>query len=293
MSIQIKNLSYIYNPGTAFEKKALDNINLTIPDGTFIGVIGHTGCGKSTLIQHLNSLIKPTSGQIIIDGEDINEDKTKLKSIRQKIGLVFQYPEHQLFETTLYRDVAFGPQNMGLNAGEIRERVHESLKIVGISEDYYEKSPFELSGGQKRRAAIAGVLAMRPKILILDEPTAGLDPRGRSKILENIKNMHKTLKITIILVSHNMEDISAYSEYVVVMDNGKIIMQGTCAEIFSNSDELEKVGLAAPQISYVMNRLRQRGFDIRGGIYTVDAAAEVLAGILRGRKSNPLNNRTN
>ncbi len=276
MPIQINNLTYIYSPETAFEKKALDNITLTINDGSFVGLIGHTGSGKSTFIQHLNALIKPTSGTILIDGEDINADKSKLKSIRQKVGLVFQYPEHQLFEMTVYKDVAFGPQNIGLSQDEIDERVRESLKIVGIPEDQFEKSPFELSGGQKRRVAIAGVLAMKPKILILDEPTAGLDPKGRDDILGSIKQMHEELNITVILVSHSMEDISAYADTIIVMSGGKIAMQGSCADIFSRCDELEKIGLAAPQISYVIRELNKRGYNLDSGIYTVDKAAEAI-----------------
>ena len=283
MSIEIKNLTYIYSPGTAFETKALDNINLTIPDGAFVGLIGHTGSGKSTLIQHLNALVKPSSGQILLNGENIHTDKNKLKSIRQRIGLVFQYPEHQLFEMTVYKDVAFGPTNMGLSIEEIDERVRESLRLVGIAEDLYEKSPFELSGGQKRRVAIAGVLAMKPEVLILDEPTAGLDPKGRDDILENIRAMHDQLGITVILVSHSMEDIAAYADTVLVMYQGRVALQGTCPEVFAHREELESMGLAAPQISYMVAALRERGFDLPKEIFTVKAAAEALQQLLHSK----------
>lgn len=283
MSIEIKNLTYTYNAGTAFEKKALDDVSLTIDKGSFVGLIGHTGSGKSTLIQHINALLKPTSGQVLIDGRDIHSDKSKLKEIRQKVGLVFQYPEHQLFEMTVFQDVAFGPSNMGFNKEDIEERVISALDIVGIGKDTYEKSPFELSGGQKRRTAIAGVLAMKPEVLILDEPTAGLDPRGRDEILAKIHEMHKKLNITVILVSHSMEDIAKLVDSIIVMNNGTIHFSGTPTEVFSHAEELEKIGLAAPSITYLMHALNKNGFDVPQDIYTVDAATEALYKILVNR----------
>lgn len=278
---EINDLTHIYSPETAFQKKALDNISLNIIKGSFVGLIGHTGSGKSTLIQHLNAIIKPTSGKILLYGNDINEDKEKLKSIRQKVGLVFQYPEHQLFEMTVAKDVAFGPENMHLDSAEVEKRVRESLELVGIPTEYFDKSPFELSGGQKRRVAIAGVLAMKPDVLILDEPTAGLDPKGRDDILHNIKIMHEKLGITVILVSHSMEDVAKYADTVIVMHNARISMQGSCAEVFSNCSELEKMGLAAPKISYVISALKEKGYNLPNGIYTVENAAEALAHIMK------------
>lgn len=279
MPIEIKNLTHIYNQDTAFEKKALSNINLTIEDGEFIGLIGHTGSGKSTLIQHLNALIKPTSGSIIIDGEDINADKSRLKAVRQKVGLVFQYPEHQLFEITIYKDVAFGPTNMGLAQDEIDARVKRALDLVGISEEDYEKSPFDLSGGQKRRVAIAGVLAMRPKILVLDEPTAGLDPKGRDEILQSIRDMQAALNITVILVSHSMEDIARLVDRIIVMHSGQIDLMGRPAEVFKKSDRLEEIGLAAPQLSYLMKSLKSKGFDVETDLFTVEDVTKAIANL--------------
>lgn len=276
MSIKIENLNHTYNEGTTFEKRALININMEIRSGEFVGLIGHTGSGKSTLIQHLNVLLKPDSGRILIDGFDINSDKSKLKEIRCKVGLVFQYPEHQLFEMTIYKDVAFGPENMGLPKDEVDRRVKAALDIVGMPPESYEKSPFDLSGGQKRRVAIAGVLAMQPEILVLDEPAAGLDPRARDEILEQIRQMHKKLGITVILVSHSMEDIARLVERIIVVNRGGIAFSGTPAEVFERTDELEKMGLAAPQTAYLINALRANGFDLPSGIYTVDAAAEEI-----------------
>lgn len=283
MSIQVKHLVHKYSEGTTFEKVALNDVNLEIKTGEFIGLIGHTGSGKSTLIQHLNSLIKPTSGQILLDGQDINEDKTKLKSIRQKVGLVFQYPEHQLFEMTIYKDVAFGPTNMGLDDKEIDKRVKEALEVVGINQDMYEKSPFDLSGGQKRRVAIAGVLAMKPQVLILDEPTAGLDPKGRDEILNAIKEFHKKLNLTIILVSHSMEDIAKLVDRIIVMNKGRVELSGTPKEVFSQVEILEKIGLAAPQISYVIYELNKRGYNLPQDIYTIDEATQVLYKFLEAK----------
>ncbi|MBQ2752933.1 MAG: energy-coupling factor transporter ATPase [Firmicutes bacterium] len=281
MSIKINHLTHIYSEGTAFEKKALDDINIEIKDGKFVGLIGHTGSGKSTLIQHLNALIKPTSGEILLNGENINADKSKLRSVRQRVGLVFQYPEHQLFEMTVYKDVAYGPNNMGLSKEEIDRRVKKSLEIVGIGEDIYNKSPFELSGGQKRRVAIAGVLAMEPEVLVLDEPTAGLDPKGRDDILDAIKAMHRSLGITVILVSHSMEDVARYVDEIIVMHKGRVAYQGSPTQVFCKAGELEKIGLAAPQISYVFNRLMEKELPVPCGVYTTDEATKVLYDLLK------------
>lgn len=276
--IEIKHLSHIYNAGTTFARAALDDINLVIEAGEFIGMIGHTGSGKSTLIQHLNALLKPTSGQVLLEGVDIHGDKARLKSVRQRVGLVFQYPEHQLFETDIYKDVAFGPTNMGLTKEEVDKRVREALNLVGLTEDLYEKSPFELSGGQKRRAAIAGVLAMKPEVLILDEPTAGLDPAGRDAILGQIADMHEKVGNTVILVSHNMEDVSRLSDRIIVMAEGRVLLTGTPQEVFARPDKLKEVGLTPPPIAVLMDRLREEGYNnIPPGIFTVEAAADVLA----------------
>ena len=278
--IQIKNLTHIYNPGTTFEKKALDDVNISIKRGEFIGIIGHTGSGKSTLIQHLNAIMTPTNGGIFLDGTDIFADKTKLKSVRQRVGLVFQYPEHQLFEMTIYKDVAFGPTNMKLPEDEIKRRVKSALETVGLSEKYYEKSPFELSGGQKRRVAIAGVLAMEPEVLVLDEPTAGLDPKGRDEILDAVKKMQEKLGITVILVSHSMEEVAKLVSRIVVMHRGRCVMTGTPREVFARVDEIEKMGLAAPQISYVFEKLNNIGISVPKDVYTADEAADVLYKLL-------------
>ena len=284
MSIEIRNLSHYYGKGSTFEKKALDEINLTIEKGDFVGLIGHTGSGKSTLVQHLNALIKPQSGNIIIDGEDINADKSRLKAIRTKVGLVFQYPEHQLFDMTVYKDVAFGPKNAGLSDEEIDQRVKSSLEMVGIAPELHEKSPFELSGGQKRRVAIAGVLAMRPEILVLDEPAAGLDPRGRDEILGQVKKMHETLGITVILVSHSMEDIARLANRILVINGGKIVLTGTPAEIFSKFDELEAIGLSSTQTAYIMRDLQAKGFNLPANIFTVDKAVNAILAEMQTKK---------
>ena len=281
MSIKINHLTHVYGENSVFEKKALDDINLEINDGEFIGLIGHTGSGKSTFIQHLNALLMPTSGEVLLNGENIYADKSKLKTIRQKVGLVFQYPEHQLFEMTVYKDVAYGPGNLGLSEDEIDKRVREALETVGLGEEIYEKSPFELSGGQKRRAAIAGVLAMEPEVLILDEPTAGLDPKGRDEILDAIKLMHEKRKITVILVSHSMEDVAKLVDRIVVLAKGKIAVTGTPKEVFAQTEKLESIGLAAPQISYVFSELIQRGYDVPSDVYTVSEATEVLYKFLK------------
>ncbi|WP_427340486.1 energy-coupling factor transporter ATPase [Caloranaerobacter sp. DY30410] len=283
MTIVIKNLTHIYNPKSPFETKALDNINLEIAKGEFVGLIGHTGSGKSTLIQHLNGLLKPTSGKIFINDLDITSKDVSLKEIRQKVGLVFQYAEYQLFEETVAKDIAFGPKNLGLSEDEIEKRVKESMEMVGLDyEALKDRSPFELSGGQKRRVAIAGILAMKPEILILDEPTAGLDPRGRDEILGQIKKLHEKYKITIILVSHSMEDIAKLVNRLIVMYKGKIVMNGTPREIFSKSDELEKLGLGIPQITYFMKALKKKWQGIRDDVITVDEAKEEILRAIRG-----------
>ena len=284
MQIETKNLTHIYGAGTAFERVAIKDLNITIEKGEFVGLIGHTGSGKSTLVQHLNSLLKPSSGEIFIDGENINADKAKLKAVRRKVGLVFQYPEHQLFEETVFKDVAFGPQNMGFKADEVKLRVEKALNIVDIGPEMHEKSPFELSGGQKRRVAIAGVLAMQPEILILDEPTAGLDPKGRDEILLRIKKMHETLGITVILVSHSMEDIGRLVGRVIVMHNARVALCGTPGEVFAQRELLEAIGLGVPQTSKLMHVLKTCGLNIAEDIFTVEAATEILYNLLTNKQ---------
>lgn len=285
MIIQLKDVDYIYNPGTPFEKKALDGINLEIEEGEFIGLIGHTGSGKSTLVQHLNGLMKPTRGKIVIDGQDLSSKETKMKIVRQKVGLVFQYPEHQLFEETIYKDIAFGPKNLGLKEDEIDLRVREAMELVGLDfEELKERSPFELSGGQKRRVAIAGVIAMKPKVLILDEPTAGLDPKGRDDILDEIRKIYDKEKITIILVSHSMEDIARLVNRIFVMHKGKVALDGPTREIFNRTDELEKMGLGIPQITKFMKTFKSRGHVIRDDVLTVEEAKVEILNYLRSKK---------
>ena len=280
MSITINHLTHIYNAGTTFEKKALDDVSLEIQDGEFIGLIGHTGSGKTTLIQHLNGLVAPTSGEILLNGENIHQDKNRLKEVRRRVGLVFQYPEHQLFEMTVYKDVAFGPTNLKFSEDKIHKNTISALEAVGLGEEYYDQSPFDLSGGQKRRTAIAGILAMEPEVLILDEPMAGLDPKGREEILSLIQEMHQKRKMTVILVSHSMEDVAKMAERIVVMHQGKVVMNGTPKEIFSCVEELEKMGLAAPQVSYVVRALREKGFPISPDIFTVEEAKNALLALL-------------
>lgn len=276
MAIKIENLNYVYSAGTAFERHALKDINLEIPDGQFIGVIGHTGSGKSTLIQHLNGLLKATSGTVYYNGQNIYEEGYEMKSLRSKVGLVFQYPEHQLFETDVFTDVCFGPKNLGLSKEETEARAYEALRLVGLKEKYYKASPFELSGGQKRRAAIAGILAMNPEILVLDEPTAGLDPKGRDDILDQIERLHKERGITILLVSHSMEDVARYVERIIVMNKGQVMFDDTPREVFHHYKELEAVGLAAPQVTYLMHELLEAGWDIPADATTVEEAAEAI-----------------
>ena len=276
MSIVLDHVNYTYSAGTAYEKHALKDINLVIPDGQFIGLIGHTGSGKSTLIQHLNGLIKATSGAIYYDGHDIYDDDFSKKELRTKVGLVFQYPEHQLFETTVVKDVEFGPKNMKLPQLEVQMRTFEAIKRVGISEELYDASPFELSGGQKRRVAIAGVLAMKPEVLVLDEPTAGLDPMGRDEILDQIAAIQKERGITVILVSHSMEDVAKYVDRLIVMDHGSVQYDGTPKEVFAHYKELEAMGLAAPQVTYVMENLKAQGMNVGDATTVEEAKNEIL-----------------
>ncbi|MCL2225112.1 MAG: energy-coupling factor transporter ATPase [Defluviitaleaceae bacterium] len=282
--LELKNVSHVYNANSVFEKAALSDISLQIFKGEMLTIIGHTGSGKSTLIQHFNALLKPTAGEIFFDGENIHASKKSLKEIRQRVGLVFQYPEHQLFEATIYKDVAFGPTRMGLSEEDIHRQTIEALEAVGLSEKHYEKSPFELSGGQKRRAAIAGVLAMRPEILILDEPAAGLDPRGRENIFAQIKKMHKALGITVVLVSHSMDDAARLTDRVIVMNESRIVCDGTPSEIFARqgqSEFLKKIGLDVPQILRLMTRLNEKDPRFPAQIFSIEAAADALAGAVQ------------
>lgn len=285
MSIELKNVMYTYSPGTSYEIHALKNINLQIPDGQFIGVIGHTGSGKSTLIQHFNGLIKPTSGVISYNGEDIWTEKYDRRKLRSEVGLVFQYPEHQLFENDVLSDVCFGPMNQGLSREEAEKQAVQALLQVGFKEKNFGKSPFELSGGQKKRVAIAGVLAMNPKILILDEPTAGLDPKGRDDILDQIAKLHKMRGITIILVSHSMEDIAKYVERLIVMNKGEVAFDDTPKKVFAHYKELEKMGLAAPQITYIMHALKKNGLLVDQDATTVEEAKISILSALRSINS--------
>lgn len=282
--MKLENVSFTYSPGTAYEIHALKNINLEIRDGEFIGLIGHTGSGKSTLVQHLNGLMKATGGAIYYNGENIYQEGYSMKELRSKVGLVFQYPEHQLFEIDVLTDVCFGPKNQGLSKEEAEERAKKALQMVGLKEKYYHQSPFELSGGQKRRVAIAGVLAMEPDVLILDEPTAGLDPKGRDDILDQIKKLHEESHITIILVSHSMEDVAKYVGRIIVMNQGEAMYDGTPKEVFSHYQELEKIGLAAPQVTYIMNALSEKGFGVETDATTIEEAAEEIYKVYMERK---------
>ena len=286
MSIVLEHVSYTYSPETAYEIHALKDVNLEIPDGQFIGLMGHTGSGKSTLVQHLNGLVRATSGHIYFNGEDIYAKDYDMRRLRGKVGLVFQYPEHQLFEVDVLSDVCFGPKNQGLSPEEAKERAREALRMVGISEEYEKQSPFELSGGQKRRVAIAGVLAMEPEVLILDEPTAGLDPKGRDEILDEISSLHKERGITVILVSHSMEDVAKYVERIIVMNQGEVLHDGAPREVFRHYKELESVGLAAPQVTYIVHTLKDKGFDVDGDATTIEEAKETILEAFRkkGRK---------
>lgn len=281
MSIILDHVSHVYGGDTALAVKALDDISLVIPDGQFIGLIGHTGSGKSTLVQHLNGLLKATSGNIYFNGQDIDDEEYNKKELRSKVGLVFQYPEHQLFEEDVFKDVCFGPKNLGLSKKETELRAYAALKQVGLPDDCFYQSPFDLSGGQKRRAAIAGVLAMKPEVLILDEPTAGLDPKGREEILGQIKKLQQESGITVILVSHSMDDVAEYVERILVMNQGKLMYDGQPKEVFAHYRELEEVGLAAPQVTYIMHQLKERGLDVDINATTIDEATETIIRALR------------
>ena len=281
MAIEVRNLGYVYGAGTIFERHALKNVNLTIGDGEFIGLIGHTGSGKSTLIQHLNGLLRATSGDILYNGESIYREGYSMKELRSHVGLVFQYPEHQLFEVDVFSDVCFGPRNLGLTEDEVESRAREALALVGLDESFYKQSPFELSGGQKRRVAIAGVLAMKPEVLILDEPTAGLDPKGRDDILGLVARLQKEQGMTVVLVSHSMEDVARYVSRLVVMNHGEKVFDGTPKEVFRHYKELEAIGLAAPQITYVVHALKEQGIPIDEDITTVQEAKDAILAIWR------------
>ena len=276
MSITLEHVKYIYSPGTAYEKQALRDVSLEIPQGQFAGIIGHTGSGKSTLIQHLNGLMKATSGKILYDGKNIYEEGYDMRILRSQVGLVFQYPEHQLFEVDVLSDVCFGPRNQGLPQEECERRAKEALDLVGFPEKYYRQSPLELCGGRKRRVAVAGVLAMRPKVLVVDEPTAGLDPKGRDEILDQVERLHKETGMTVILVSHSMEVVARYVERIIVLNRGEKMLDGTPREVFRHYKELEKVGLAAPQVTYVMHELKERGFDLPPDATTIKEAADEI-----------------
>lgn len=281
--LKAENLTYTYGQGTPFEKTAVDNVNLEIEKGEFVGVIGHTGSGKSTLIQHFNGLLKPTSGKIYLDGRDIWENKKNIRNVRFRVGLVFQYPEYQIFEDTVYKDIAFGPKNMGLSEAEIDGRVRRTAIAVGISEELLNKSPFELSGGQKRRVAIAGVMAMEPEVLILDEPTAGLDPKGRDKILGQIKQYHRDTGCTVLLVSHSMEDVARFASKILVMNESKVFCYDTPSAVFKRSEEIMQMGLSVPQITRVFEMLKAKGVDMHDEIYTVKYASELVLAELKKR----------
>lgn len=284
MSIEIKNVNYLYSQGTSYEMHALKNVNLEIPDGQFMGLIGHTGSGKSTLTQHLNGLVKATSGHIYYNGEDIYDEKFSMKKLRSKVGLVFQYPEHQLFETEVLADVCFGPKNLGFTKEEAEEKAKAALRMVGMGEEYDKSSPFELSGGQKRRVAIAGVLAMDPEVLILDEPTAGLDPRGRDEVLDQVSALQRSRGITVILVSHSMEDVAKYVDRLIVMNQGEVRFDGRPVDVFRHYKELEEIGLAAPQTTYLMQELKKQGADVNTDATTVEEAADAIEAWLKASK---------
>ena len=282
MSIKIENLTHVFMPNGPYEKVALDNVSLDINDGDFLAIIGHTGSGKSTLIQHINGLIQATSGKIIVDGVDITKKDVNLLDIRKQVGLVFQYSEYQLFEETIEKDIAFGPKNLKLTEEEVNKRVKKSMEMVGLDyETYKDKSPFDLSGGQKRRVAIAGVIAMEPKILILDEPTAGLDPKGRDDILGQIKKLHDEYNMPIVWVSHSLEDVAKIANRVIVMNSGKIVLDGKINEVFKEVDKLEEIGLGVPQVTYLMRRLKEKGFNVSDEVYTVEQAKNELLKVLK------------
>lgn len=276
MPIEIKNLNHIYMPGSPFETKALDDVTLTINDGEFIGLIGHTGSGKSTLVQHLNGLMKPDSGTVLVDGMDTGAKETDLREVRRRVGLVFQYPEHQLFEETVRKDVSFGPRNLGCDEAEIEQRVRDACAQVGLGEDMLDKSPFDMSGGQKRRVAIAGVLAMQPRVLVLDEPTAGLDPRGRKELTELIRQLHEDAGNTIVMVSHSMDDIASLAQRIIVMNKGRVAMDGTPREVFSRPQELMEMHLGVPAAARLALRLREMGYSIPGDVYMLEEMRDLI-----------------
>ena len=282
--LKTEDLTYQYSIGTPFEKTAVDHVNLEIEEGAFVGIIGHTGSGKSTLIQHFNGLIRPTSGKIYLDGTDIWADTTNIRQVRFQVGLVFQYPEYQIFEDTVYKDIAFGPRNMGLSEAEIKERVEETAALVGLTQAQLNQSPFDLSGGQKRRVAIAGVMALQPKVLILDEPTAGLDPKGREDILREIRRYHKETGRTVLLVSHSMEDMANCAEKILVMNAGKVFCYDTVENVFRQAKALQEIGLAVPQITRVCMQLREQGIPLSDDIYTVEAAYQQILQLYRQQK---------
>ena len=284
MSLKLEHVSYIYGADTKLPVRALDDICLEIPDGQFIGLIGHTGSGKSTLVQHLNGLIEPTEGVISYNGRNVWEKDYPKKQLRSDVGLVFQYPEHQLFEVDVFSDVCFGPKNLGLDKEEVERRAHRALELVGYPEEYYNRSPFELSGGQKRRVAIAGVLAMQPKILVLDEPTAGLDPKGRDEILGQIAHLKKETGISVVLVSHSMEDVANYVERIIVMSKGRVLFDDTPREVFAHVEELEAVGLAAPQVTYILHKLQKEGFAVDAQATTIEEARDSIISAMRKQK---------
>lgn len=284
--IRTENLTHIYNKGTPFQMAAIDNVNIEIEKGELVGIIGHTGSGKSTLIQHLNGLLKPESGKIYLDGEDIWADKSKIRNVRFKVGLCFQYPEYQLFEETVYKDIAFGPTNMGLSEAEIDKRVRDAANFVGLKSEYLEKSPFDLSGGEKRRAAIAGVMAMQPEVLIMDEPTAGLDPKGRDRILSMLKEYREETGSTVLLVSHSMEDVAKLATKVLVMNDSHAVMYGDVAEVYSRGEELSNMGLNVPQITRVFMGLKAKGFNVNEGIYTVEQGLSEIIRLKKERSKN-------
>lgn len=289
MGIKIENVDYIYMQGSPFERKALDHVNIEIGDGEFIGLIGHTGSGKSTLVQHLNGLLKPHNGRVLINGKETTVKGEELKKLRCEVGLVFQYPEHQLFEETVYKDIAYGPKNLGLSSEEVDKRVREAMNYVGLSDELSEKSPFDLSGGQKRRVAIAGVLAMHPSVLVLDEPTAGLDPAGREEILTQIKSIYLQSKMTVVLVSHSMEDVARLVKRLIVMNQGKVAMDGTVSEVFAHGEELRGMGLNVPQIHLLVEELIARGVPLNKNIYTVEKARSALLLYMNGGKKEKEN----
>lgn len=280
MPIEVVNATYIYMPGTPFETRALDGVSLSIADGEFVGVIGHTGSGKSTLVQHLNALLKPTLGSVYVNGLNLNDKDTNLRDVRRAVGLVFQYPEYQLFEETVRKDIAFGPNNLGLDAADVEARVCEAAQIVGLSEDLLDRSPFDLSGGQKRRVAIAGVLAMRPNVLVLDEPAAGLDPRGRREMLALVRDYHARGGVTVIMVSHSMDDVARMCSRIIVMNRGKVAFDAPPAQVFAHGDELAAMGLGIPACAQLANRLREKGFEIPSGMFEMEELAGAIAACL-------------